>query len=160
MAKCNITDEQRFWAKVQKSEGCWLWIAGRTSHGYGVFWFRGRLVLAHRVAWILTHGDIPYSDNRLDWCVLHRCDTPACVNPSHLFLGNHSDNMRDMVSKNRHNTTHRSRGEHRTLAKLTESQVRAIRIDARSQRAIALDYAVSQHTICCIRRRETWRHVS
>lgn len=90
----------RFWPKVQKSDGCWLWVAGGDSAtGYG----RIRLgragtkhELAHRVAWQLTFGPIP--DGL--W-VLHHCDTPRCVRPDHLFLGDCSDNMKDAATKGR-----------------------------------------------------------
>ena len=84
--------EQRFWPKVQKSDGCWLWIAGGDSEtGYGRIRAGGRgttQLLAHRAAWELTNGPVP--DGL--W-VLHHCDTPRCVRPDHLFLGDHADNM-------------------------------------------------------------------
>jgi len=93
-------DKVRFLALVKKSEGCWLWI-GAQRKGYGNFWFRGGPVSAHRVAWILTRGEIPDGEGAHGTCVLHRCDTPLCVRPSHLRLGTQFQNMRDMAEKGR-----------------------------------------------------------
>lgn len=77
--------------------GCYIWmykVAGPMK--YGVVYVNGREVYAHRRAWELTYGPIP-----LGMQVLHRCDTPPCINPEHLFLGTQSDNMRDKVRKGR-----------------------------------------------------------
>lgn len=88
----------RFWSKVQQGEGCWLWTSNVLKNGYGQFWMGAGLVpeYAHRVAWQLTSGPIP--DGLF---VLHHCDTPTCVRPDHLFLGTHTDNMRDASRKGR-----------------------------------------------------------
>lgn len=105
--------EKRFWARVDRDREqwtCWLWTGAVTSPGYGAIYRCGggmrsanKMGLAHRAAWQLTfRSPIPPGMN-----VLHRCDEPLCVNPSHLFLGTASDNMHDMVSKKRHATTHR-----------------------------------------------------
>lgn len=84
-----------FWSKVNRTLGCWLWTRARVC-GYGSVRINKRDRRAHRVAWELTYGAIP---NGL-W-VLHRCDVPLCVRPSHLFLGDHAANMADMVAKGR-----------------------------------------------------------
>ena len=172
--------EVRFWAKVDRSqpEGCWLWTATR-SRGYGRFSVGGRLVRAHRFAWELTQGPVT---NGLH--VLHRCDTPACVNPSHLFLGTPMDNAHDRDAKGRQRTPKgedhylrirsrlnprpkpplrgRARGERGGNAKLTEADVRAIR-DARargeSQATLSKRYGVGQTTVSAIVRGRIWRHV-
>lgn len=88
----------RFMVKVSmQASGCWLWTGAHNEEGYGTFALDGYKVLrAHRVSWILHRGPIP---NGL--CVCHHCDTPACVNPGHLFLGTKRDNARDRDAKGR-----------------------------------------------------------
>lgn len=90
----------RFAAKFSQVDGCWLWHAGKFAKGYGMFNI-GRYVngkqhteYAHRVAFVLSHGDIPPG-----LVVMHSCDTPACVNPSHLSLGTQTDNVADAYKK-------------------------------------------------------------
>lgn len=86
----------RFWPKVSKAAGdeCWEWTASLNSSGYGQLWIDGRPERAHRIAWMLSHGEMPQ-----EW-VLHRCDNRRCVRVSHLYVGSHSDNTRDMVERN------------------------------------------------------------
>jgi hypothetical protein len=89
--------EQRFLG--DPNSGCWLWTANVNRDGYGLMCGsrRGRKqFLAHRIAWELFRGPIP-----IGMQVLHRCDTPSCVRPDHLFLGTHADNMLDKVRKGR-----------------------------------------------------------
>lgn len=94
------TREQRFWARVDKSGECWLWRgatrSSRTPWNYGRIYENGRIRSAHVVSYEMNLGAIP--DGLL---VLHRCDTPLCVRPSHLFLGTQRDNVRDARSKGR-----------------------------------------------------------
>jgi hypothetical protein len=86
---------ERFWEKVEISDGCWLWTAGRNDAGYGVFGVtHDDIWLAHRLAWLFYTGDDPG-----DLAVLHTCDNPPCVKREHLFLGTRGDNHRDMVTK-------------------------------------------------------------
>jgi hypothetical protein len=81
----------------EPNSGCLLWEGAVARYGYGHIRRGGRYLSLHRVVWEETHGAIPDGLH-----VLHRCDVPACVNVDHLFLGTHTDNMRDIVSKGRH----------------------------------------------------------
>jgi hypothetical protein len=76
--------------------GCWIWMRSNKARNYGCIWYRNKTMFAHQVSWIAFKGEIPKG-----LCVLHHCDTPECVNPDHLFLGTHLDNMRDMLKKGR-----------------------------------------------------------
>lgn len=149
----------RFRAKVERSapEACWLWRGKCKSNGYGQIRadpegsnLRGRKQYAHRVAFELAFGPIPDGLH-----VLHRCDNPRCVNPAHLFLGTHQDNMADMVAKRRH-----AHGERQPTRKLSKHQVRAIRWlashDPGPQIALAREFGVSASTVTHILTRETW----
>src|SRR6266852_3686450 len=91
--------EERFWEKVDRSGDCWIWTAGHGNHRYGMIRSGEKgspYLLAHRVAWELSHGPI-----QAGLYVLHHCDTKSCVRPEHLFLGTTRDNSSDMVQKNR-----------------------------------------------------------
>lgn len=96
--------EPRFWAKVKKSESCWLWTASATGgngmqHGQFTLPRCGsgqRHIYAHRLAWELAYGPIP---DGLQIC--HKCDVPRCVRPEHLFLGTQDDNLKDAARKGR-----------------------------------------------------------
>jgi hypothetical protein len=114
-----LTFEERFWAKVEKTDGCWLWRA-KTNGKYGQFYVTGiGHCGAHRVSWGIAFGVIP-----AELHVCHRCDTPLCVRPDHLFLGTRRDNMRDCVAKNRFN---KPKGEANWRAHVTEAIVVEIR---------------------------------
>lgn len=86
-----------FWPRVDKNGdgGCWLWRGALDDKGYGRIKIAKGMRLAHRISWLLKKGPIG------DLNVLHKCDNPACVNPDHLFLGTHSDNMKDCWAKGR-----------------------------------------------------------
>jgi hypothetical protein len=92
---------ERIWKWVVRSNGCWLWSRSTDEHGYGTLRWptsRDKIRKVHRIAYELTQGAIPPGMQ-----VLHRCDVPTCIRPSHLFLGTHTDNMRDMARKGRTN---------------------------------------------------------
>ena len=103
------TEEQKreraaevFWARVDRSGDCWLWKGFVNANGYGRVKVgpKKKQMLAHRQAWVVTHGNVPD-----DLCVCHKCDVRLCVNPDHLFLGTRIDNNRDMYEKMRKRET-------------------------------------------------------
>ena len=160
--------EERFWSKVEKSIGCWVWLGGKDEYGYGRFGVGAQTtLLAHRVAWILVNGEIK---NGL--LVLHSCDHPFCVNPSHLWLGTDQDNATDCARKGRTCKGKEkskimrltaARGEHASKVVLTEAKVRSIRSrirqDGESQRSVARAFGVSPMTVNDILNGRTWAHV-
>lgn len=121
MNKYTSADTTRFWYKVACAgeDECWTWHGALSPGGYGRFCYHNGLYQAHRVSWEIANGTIP---DRL--YVLHTCDNRACVNPKHLFLGSHTDNMRDMDAKGRRVSHY---GEDHVSHKLTYQQVEAIR---------------------------------
>lgn len=132
--------------------GCWLW-TGAVSDGYGSTMFHGRSARAHRLSWEAHHGPIAHG-----LYVCHSCDVRSCVNPDHLFLGTHLENMADRDEKGR-NKLNSMPGEKHPLAKLNESAVLDIRESAETGAALARKYGVSQSAICDIRLRRNWKHL-
>lgn len=144
-------DYIRFWSKVAiAAGGCAEWTGATYPSGYGDFYHEGRNHPAQRIAWEMVHG--PINDPSL--YVLHRCDNRRCVEPDHLFLGRHQDNMDDMLSKGRKAIL---TGADHPSARLTPEQVAAIRADSRSQRAIAKDYGISKTQVGNIKRGKQWQ---
>ena len=136
--KLSAEEEARFLSHTSRQpNGCLLWTGGRIPPphmGYGIFWLRGRSRRAHRVAYMHWCGSIPEG---LD--VLHRCDNPACVEPSCFFLGTDQDNADDKVQKGR-----QARGD--LHSKLTDEQVEAIRrefAEGATKRRLARKFHVS-----------------
>lgn len=144
----------RFHQKYVKHEnGCWLWIAGTRPNSKGVLYGRhclddGGSEGAHRFSYRVHKGD------PAGLLVCHTCDTPLCVNPEHLFLGTHNDNMADMVAKGR---SDKSRGAAKWgRAKLTEFQAAIIRGSGLTQQDLAAAYGVAQTTVSRVRRGESY----
>jgi hypothetical protein len=138
----------------EPNSGCWLWIAFiNETNGYGYFRMRKRgAVRAHRVAHEIYKGPITSGLN-----VLHTCDNRACVNPEHLYLGTYLDNARDRDQRQRRRAP---KGMLNGRAKLTESDVRAIRLDPRSETAIARAYGVGFTAISDIKEGRKWTHLT
>lgn len=140
------TTLERFWEKVDRSAGpdsCHLWTAARNPDGYGTFWFHKRNQNSHRVAWQIEHGPISAGQN-----VLHECDTPGCVNHSHLFLGTQLDNMRDMEEKGRSNRTYGGTGGGRSLMSDEDvERLKAMRASGMTMQAIGDELGVTKSSV-------------
>jgi hypothetical protein len=146
--------EASFWSRVEKTDGCWLWQGKPGTHGYGTISIRNTPHLTHRVSYEIAHG----SGSADGFFVLHKCDNRLCVNPDHLFLGDHQANMDDMYAKNR-----AAVGAKHGMSKLTDEDVREIRrryaTEKISQRELGQEYGVRYSTIGHIVRRQKWTHV-
>lgn len=164
-------DIERFWNKVlKKDNGCWEWVASKSSSGYGQFCINGKLVTAHRwIYGVLFHP----IENNIQVC--HSCDNPSCVNPSHLWEGTKSDNMRDCSAKRRNiiqkhpERSHlkgdrfkRVCGEKQGNSKLTAEQVKKIinmkRIGSTSAELSRM-FGVSDAHIRKIYLGKAWKHI-
>src|SRR5712664_64925 len=134
--------------------GCWEWEDSCDTTGYGRMRFEGKQQQVHRLSWLRNKGPIPEG-----LFVLHKCDNRKCLNPDHLFLGNHADNAADREAKGR--GANRS-GADNGHAYLNENEVRAIRTELAAGTAcaeLAERYNVSWPTIKYIKIGKTWRNV-
>ena len=167
---CKKNTIKRFWARVNKNgpqiayvdDKCWLWTGTFNPSGYGNVNIKSKNYPAHRISWLLKYGDFPDIERPERLFVLHKCDTRPCVNPEHLFLGTHQDNMIDMVEKGRAGTSPNAiKGEANGSAKLTNEQVLKIRRIGRSScyEDTAKRFGVSPATISNIIRRNNWKHI-
>ena len=156
------TMEQRFWSYVNKNGmihpehgQCWEWTAATYWDGYGAFSIgHAKTGRAHCYSWTLHFGD------RGDNLVLHKCDNPICVNPSHLMLGSHQDNVADKCAKGRQGI-----GSRNSMAVLTEEQVREIkrryipRCAVNGAGPLGREFGCSLSAIDAIGRGKTWKHI-
>ena len=149
-----MTLEERFWKKVDKSGDCWNWTGARNSGGYGSMG-EGK---AHRISYELNIGPIPSGRGHHGICVCHTCDNRACVNPAHLFLGDHADNMADAAAKGRFGDISRAKNPR---AKLTPDDVENIRANAMNltRQEIADMFGVSKSLVEKILSGKVWKNV-
>ncbi len=155
--------EERFLAKVNKTETCWLWTGAR--HGsakqgsYGNMRLGAKGGTAHRVSYEIYKGPIPDGMQ-----VCHTCDVRLCVNPEHLFLGSATENMKDCIKKDRFSFPPIRIGINNPAAKLTEKQVREIKIRLETPyrgiiTRLAQSYGVDRKTIPNIKNNIIWKHI-
>jgi predicted XRE-type DNA-binding protein len=154
-------DIDRFWSKViikynssclPLLNECMMWNGGVFSDGYGFFWFRYKMIRAHRFAYQCFNGEIGKY-----LLVRHTCDVPLCVNPNHLLEGTVQDNCNDMISRNRS-----LRGEKNHESKLTSDDVRIIKkllSKNVKQKEIAKKFDVSRGLITQINNNKIWKHI-
>jgi hypothetical protein len=148
--------EVRFWRFVDKSSNCWLWTGCRNSDGYGNIGNGGKSLGAHRVSYEIHLGPIPEGMS-----VCHSCDNRFCVNPKHLFLATHHENMLDCARKKR---TWDRRGERNPNVTLTIDAVKEIRSlydsGEMTRPQLAKQYGVQWSAINRIVKRIHWKDVS
>lgn len=148
--------KQRFFESyvIDGSSLCWEWIGAKSRGGYGRLKIENRPVQAHRFSWMIHFGDIPKG-----MYVCHKCDNPSCVNPNHLFLGDQSDNMRDMSEKGRSSD---NRGEQNPNSKLTNdlvSDIRHLWDNGMTPKRLSIKFGVPLGTINNIVFGYTWQHI-
>lgn len=130
------TMDQKFQRQYEKTETCWNWIGYLDRYGYGKFKLDNRTVKAHRYSYQLHYGDFNESLH-----VLHHCDNPRCVNPSHLFLGTNRDNVADRTAKKRHGQTSKRLTTNEKTAIITAVQ------QGQALRSVAQQFQVHISTI-------------
>jgi NTP pyrophosphatase (non-canonical NTP hydrolase) len=143
---------ERFWANVKKFRSCWIWQGPLTNNNYGCFRIRGHEYMAHRVAFLLDNGFLPYDKE-----VCHSCDNLTCVNPKHLFLGTQAENVQDIVKKGQNNPP---RGEKSGKAKLRWENIFTIRglyRQGKTQKELSKLFNISKKQISIIVNDKQWK---
>lgn len=130
--------------------GCWLFEGAWTSAGYGNVRFKSENWLAHRLSFVILGGVLTSGD-----VLCHSCDTPACINPAHLFVGSLHQNSQDMARKERH-----VYGERHHMARLTAADVLDIRGSALTDGELAKKLGVCRATVSYARNASTWKQVA
>lgn len=128
---------------------CWIWNGNRDKNGYGRISVGGTQQQAHRVSYMLYHGDFP-----TDLYVLHKCDNPSCVNPNHLWLGTTQENTQDKIRKGR-----QLRGEKIGNSKLSDCVAREIKYSTERNYVLAKKFGVSKGIISNIKTGRTFKHL-
>jgi hypothetical protein len=147
-----LQNPERVWSKAEKTTDCWNWQGRITKYGYGQLSAGNVEVLAHRAAYFLAN---PEMDKSL--CVMHSCDNPKCINPSHLSLGTHAENMADMKKKGRRKSVNtKERNGRSKLSMSAASSIRFMRDSGSHLKQIAEKFNVSISTIARVCNKENW----
>jgi len=153
-----LKDKLEFYSVPEPNSGCWLWIGSKLNKGHGCLKVGDKTMLAHRASWEVHKGAIP---NGL-W-VLHLCNNACCINPSHLTLGTHQENMAYMVTSGRSRQIGKN-GSANHHAKLTEENVRYIRKSlkekTKTRRQLSNEFEVTYQLIRHIEMRRGWSHLN
>lgn len=153
----SLAERLAYYSMPEPNSGCLLWIGGGNNlTGYGRVWDSEQHERrpAHVVAWEQANGrKVPPG-----LFVCHRCDVRLCIEPRHLFLGTHDDNMKDMARKGRGRSGN-VRGSTHGQSILTEDQVSCIRRDRRRASLIAKEHGIAVATVYNLRCGRGWRHV-
>jgi hypothetical protein len=152
----------RFWSRVNKRGKqtplgrCWEWVASIGTHGYGQLSVNGKPVTTHTFSWKIHNGEIEGSK-----FVLHRCNNKSCVNPRHLYLGTHGDNVRDRTADGGD-----PQGERNGMSRLTKTQILEAKRKyipyhrTRGIRALARELGVNHSYLGEVIRGRRWKHLA
>lgn len=152
--------KKRFESKFRKDpRGCWVWVGSYFTNGYGCFRLTSGSKKAHRISYELYKGPIPEG-----LLVLHSCDNKGCVNPAHLSLGTHQENMDDGRIRGRFprgprpNDPRYKRNEDHPNAKLNNQEIRDCYLyhwQGVQPVVLAVHYGISKSTMSAILRGKT-----
>ena len=156
---------RRFWAKIDSSGDCWLWTGGQRGNGYGCFKVNGKVLSAHRASWAIEHGEVP-----TDKLVLHKCNNRSCVNPKHLYIGTHKDNVADAIREGTHyqlKATDIRQGKNKgvkngssKLDNIKVRDIRRLRKEGLGCRELGRLYTVDHSIISEVVNHKIWKHVT
>ena len=145
--------EKRFWKRVKKTKSGWLWIGGKSGTGYGLTFYQGKVMGAHRASYLLHKGEIPKG---LD--VMHSCHVRHCINPDHLSVGTRKQNVIDCVAAGRMPFA----GElnnHSILKNADIPKIRKLLRQGTKNIVIAALFGIDARVISDIKHGVTWGHV-